>query len=118
LSSLPDFPKASGPVDLLVVAGEASGDEHAAQVVLDLKARQSNLTIYSLGGEKLRQAGAEQLFPLADHGVVGLFEVLKNYGFFRDIFEKTIAWIEHAKPRCILLVDYPGFNLRLAYFPF
>jgi lipid-A-disaccharide synthase len=114
LSSLPDFPKASGSVDLLVVAGEASGDEHAAQVVLDLKARQPNLTIYSLGGEKLRQAGAEQLFPLADHGVVGLFEVLKNYSFFRDIFEKTISWIEHAKPCCILLVDYPGFNLRLA----
>jgi lipid-A-disaccharide synthase len=97
-----------------VVAGEASGDEHAAQVVLDLKNRQSNLTIYSIGGEKLSQVGAEQLFPLADHGVVGLFEVLKNYGFFRDIFEKTITWIEHAKPRCILLVDYPGFNLRLA----
>ena len=94
MSSLPDFTKASGPVDLLVVAGEASGDEHAAQVVLDLKNRQSNLTIYSIGGEKLSQVGAEQLFPLADHGVVGLFEVLKNYGFFRDIFEKTITWIE------------------------
>jgi lipid-A-disaccharide synthase len=114
LSSLSDFPKASGPVDLLVVAGEASGDEHAAQVVHDVKARQPNLSIYSLGGEKLRGAGADQLFPLADHGVVGLFEVLKNYGFFRGIFDKTISWIEHTKPRCILLVDYPGFNLRLA----
>ena len=46
--------------------------------------------------------------------MVGLFEVLKNYSFFKDIFEKTISWIEQAKPRCILLVDYPGFNLRLA----
>ena len=97
-----------------MVAGEASGDEHAAQVVLDLKARQPNLKVCSLGGEKVRDAGAEQLFPLADYGVVGLFEVLKNYGFFRDVFEKTITWIEHVKPRCILLVDYPGFNLRLA----
>jgi len=97
-----------------VVAGEASGDEHAAQVVLDLKARKPNLKVCSLGGEKVRDAGAEQLFPLADYGVVGLFEVLKNYGFFRDVFEKTITWIEHVKPRCILLVDYPGFNLRLA----
>ncbi|NDH01190.1 MAG: lipid-A-disaccharide synthase, partial [Opitutae bacterium] len=98
----------------MVVAGEASGDEHAAQVVLDLKARKPNLKVCSLGGEKVRDAGAEQLFPLADYGVVGLFEVLKNYGFFRDVFEKTITWIEHVKPRCILLVDYPGFNLRLA----
>jgi lipid-A-disaccharide synthase len=114
LSPLSDFPKASEPVDLLVVAGEASGDEHAAQAVLDLRARNPNLKISSLGGEKLQAAGTELLFPLADHGVVGLFEVLKNYGFFRDVFEKTISWIEQAKPRCILLVDYPGFNLRLA----
>jgi len=97
-----------------VVAGEASGDEHAAQAVLDLHVRNPNLKISSLGGEKLQAAGTELLFPLADHGVVGLFEVLKNYGFFRDVFEKTISWIEQAKPRCILLVDYPGFNLRLA----
>lgn len=114
MSPLSDFPKASEPVDLLVVAGEASGDEHAAQAVLDLHARNPNLKISSLGGEKLQAAGTELLFPLADHGVVGLFEVLKNYGFFRDVFEKTISWIEQAKPRCILLVDYPGFNLRLA----
>ncbi len=114
MSPLSDFPKASEPVDLLVVAGEASGDEHAAQAVLDLRARNPNLKISSLGGEKLQAAGTELLFPLADHGVVGLFEVLKNYGFFRDVFEKTISWIEQAKPRCILLVDYPGFNLRLA----
>lgn len=97
-----------------MVAGEASGDEHAAQVILDLKARQPGLKICSLGGEKLRESGTQPLFPLAEHGVVGLFEVLKNYGFFRDIFEKTISWIEQAKPHCILLVDYPGFNLRLA----
>ena len=114
MSPLSDFPKASEPVDLLVVAGEASGDEHAAQAVLDLHDRNPNLKISSLGGEKLQAAGTELLFPLADHGVVGLFEVLKNYGFFRDVFEKTISWIEQAKPRCILLVDYPGFNLRLA----
>ena len=97
-----------------MVAGEASGDEHAAQLVIDLKVHNQNLTICSLGGEQLRKAGTTQLFPLAEHGVVGIFEVLKSYSFFRDIFEKTIYWIEQTKPRCILLVDYPGFNLRLA----
>jgi len=97
-----------------VVAGEASGDEHAARLVYDLKARQPKLRVCSLGGEKLKQAGTEPLFPLADYGVVGLFEVLKNYGFYRDVFEKTISWITATRPRCILLVDYPGFNLRLA----
>ena len=62
MSNLSDFPKVFGQVDLLVIAGEASGDEHAAQVVHDLKIRNPNLTIASLGGEKLKAVGAELLF--------------------------------------------------------
>ena len=46
--------------------------------------------------------------------MVGLFEVLKNYRIFKEIFATTIQWIEENQPKCILLVDYPGFNLRLA----
>ena len=46
--------------------------------------------------------------------MVGLIEVIKNYGTFRKIFKHTIDWIAKFRPRCILLVDYPGFNLRLA----
>ena len=109
-----EFLEVSGTVDLLVVAGEASGDEHSARAVIDLKARNQNLKICALAGEKVRQAGADLLFPLANYGVVGLFEVLRNYNFFRDIFEKTVSWIAKFRPRCVLLVDYPGFNLRLA----
>lgn len=114
MSHSTEFSEVSGTVDLLVVAGEASGDEHSARVVLDLKARNPNLKVCALAGAKVGQAGADLLFPLANHGVVGLFEVLKNYYFFRDIFEKTVSWIAKFRPRCVLLVDYPGFNLRLA----
>ena len=108
------FPSASGPVDLLVVAGEASGDEHAARLVKDLKSKYPDLRISSLGGEELIRAGAEQVFSLANHAVVGLIEVIKNYSLFRNLFKQTLDWIEQARPRCVLLVDYPGFNLRLA----
>ncbi len=109
------FPSASGPVDLLVVAGEASGDEHAARLVKDLKSKYPDLRISSLGGEELIRAGAEQVFSLANHAVVGLIEVIKNYSLFRNLFKQTLDWIEEARPRCVLLVDYPGFNLRLAH---
>ena len=72
------------------------------------------MKICALGGNELRSAGAHLVFPLAHYAVVGLIEVIKNYGTFRRIFKHTIDWIEKFRPRCILLVDYPGFNLRLA----
>ncbi len=109
LGSLP-----AGEVDLLVVAGEASGDEHASNLIVGLRQRLPELKVTALGGPKLEEAGAEVIFNLVDHSVVGIFEVLKNLAFFRRLFRETIDWIKKVKPSTILLVDYPGFNLRLA----
>jgi len=101
-------------VDLLVIAGEASGDEHAAVLVENLKKKFPNLNIAALGGKNLKESGADFLFDLVDHAVVGVFEVLKNYGFFKKLFFCTLEWISEFRPKAILLIDYPGFNLRLA----
>lgn len=98
----------------MVIAGEASGDEHAARLVQDLLAQKPSLKISALGGDALKRAGSEPVFPLAQYAVVGLWEVLKNYAVFKIIFERTIKWIEENQPKSVLLVDYPGFNLRLA----
>ena len=108
------FSPISGGCDLLVVAGEASGDEHAARLVRDLLEQKPGMKISALGGNELKSVGAELIFPLAQHAVVGLWEVLKNYRLFKEIFETTIQWIKENQPKCVLLVDYPGFNLRLA----
>ena len=108
------FSPISGGCDLLVVAGEASGDEHAARLVRDLLEQKPGMKISALGGNELKSVGTELVFPLAQHAVVGLWEVLKNYRIFKEIFATTIQWIEENQPKCILLVDYPGFNLRLA----
>lgn len=70
--------------------------------------------ICALGGSELQDAGAQLLFDLTEHSVVGLFEVLKNYGFFKSLFEATVQWIRQHQPRAVCYVDYPGFNLRLA----
>ena len=101
-------------VDLLVIAGEASGDEHAAVLVGNLKKKFPNLKVAALGGKNLKESGADFLFDLVDHAVVGVFEVLKNYGFFKKLFFCTLEWISEFRPKAILLIDYPGFNLRLA----
>lgn len=103
-----------GQVDLLVVAGEVSGDEHGSELVSGLFKRQPDLTISAVGGGELEKKGAHLVYPLVDHAVVGFFEVIKNYQIFRQIFSATIEWIKKFQPRTVLLIDYPGFNLRLA----
>lgn len=107
-------PPASGRVDLLIVAGEHSGDEHAARMVRELRSRHPGLAIAALGGPKLAGAGAQLLHDMTASSVVGLVEVLKNYPFFKALFAETLRWIGAHRPRVVCLVDYPGFNLRLA----
>ena len=103
-----------GPVDLLVIAGEPSGDEHSALLVSGLLKKFSNFQISAIGGKRVEKEGAHLVYPLVEHAVVGVVEVLKNYSTFKQIFKNTIEWIIKYKPKTILLVDYPGFNLRLA----
>lgn len=109
-----DLPPPAGAVDLLVIAGEHSGDQHAARAVTALRAKHPQVNIAAIGGPALREAGAQLLFDLTDHSVVGIVEVARHYGFFRRLFYRTVEWIEQHQPKLICLVDYPGFNLRLA----
>lgn len=102
------FPK------LYFVAGEASGDRHAADLLRRLKDLSPKLEAYGVGGQHLRAAGQNQFFDLALHAVVGLTEVLRNYFKFRGFFNAILADIERLNPDALVLVDYPGFNLRLA----
>jgi lipid-A-disaccharide synthase len=107
-------PPADGCVDLLVIAGEHSGDEHAALAVRELRAKNPALRVCALGGPQLAAAGAQVLHDLTASSVVGFVEVLKHYSFFKALFEETLRWIGQHRPRAVCFVDYPGFNLRLA----
>ena len=104
----------AGAVDVLVVAGEHSGDEHAARLVREYRAEHPGATFAALGGTELAAAGAQVLFDLTASSVVGLVEVLKNYSFFKALMDETLRWIAEYRPRAVLFVDYPGMNLRLA----
>lgn len=107
-------PPANGRVDLLVLAGEHSGDQHAATMVRDLKARRPGFSVVALGGPELEKAGAQVLHDMTESSVVGFVEVLKNYPFFKALFDELLRWIAEHRPRAICFVDYPGLNLRLA----
>ena len=103
-----------GSPDLLVIAGEHSGDEHAANLIADMRANHPDLKIACLGGSKLKAAGAQLLYDLTAVSIVGFVEVVRHYNFFKQLFERTLDWIERYRPKHLCLVDYPGFNLRLA----
>ena len=103
-----------GRPDLLIIAGEHSGDEHAALLLADLRAKHPDLKVACLGGCKLQAAGAQLLYDLTSVSIVGFVEVIRHYKFFKGIFERTLGWIEVHQPRHICFIDYPGFNLRLA----
>ena len=99
---------------VMFIAGEASGDANAAELIKALHAKAPDVTIFGAGGPKMREAGMELLLDLTEHAVVGLVEVLKNYGKFRRIFNDLLAEVGRRKPDAIVLVDFPGFNLRFA----
>lgn len=107
-------PPVGGRVDLLIVAGEHSGDQHAAAMVRELRLRHPALAVSALGGHELAAAGAQLLHDLTASSVVGLVEVLKNYSYFKALFNATLDWITVHRPRAVCFIDYPGFNLRLA----
>jgi len=101
-------------VRLAIIAGEASGDLHASEVVRELKALAPALETFGIGGDLLAAEGMRILHHAREMGIVGLFNVLRNYPMFRRIFNDTVKAIEAERPDAVLLVDYPGFNLRLA----
>jgi lipid-A-disaccharide synthase len=111
----PTLPKpVGGPVDVLVVAGEHSGDEQAARMVSALVGRHPHLRVAAIGGPRLRAVGAQLLLDLTALSVVGLVEVLEHFGYFRRVFAEVRRWVKEHRPRVVCFVDYPGFNLRLA----
>jgi len=99
---------------ILIVAGEASGDAHAARLVRELRALRPDLAFFGTGGDRLRNEGVELLFDISEMNVVGFWEVVRQYRRLRSIFRSVVTEAGRRRPRLAILVDYPGFNLRLA----
>jgi lipid-A-disaccharide synthase len=97
------------------VAGEASGDEHGASLLRALRDLAPDCEFHGRGGPQMKEIAGDQFTDwVNDAAVVGLWEVVKRYGYFREQFTKTLGEIDAARPDAVVLIDYPGFNLRLA----
>ena len=97
------------------VAGEASGDNHGAALMRALRTMQPDLRFLGRGGPRMKEIAGDAFADWSEEaGVLGLWEVLKHYDYFRREFRKTLDEISEAQPDAVVLIDYPGFNLRLA----
>ena len=110
--SLP--PPVGGRVDVLIIAGEHSGDEHAARMLQGVLARQPDLRVAALGGPRLAAAGAQLLRDMTATSVIGFVETLKNLSYFKTLFREILRWISEFQPKAVCFVDSSGLNLRVA----
>ena len=97
------------------LAGEVSADNHGAALMRSLRALDPGLTFIGRGGSQMQEVAGKQFKDwLGDAAVLGLWEVLRKYGYFREQFRQTLKEVLESKPGAVVLIDYPGFNLRLA----
>jgi lipid-A-disaccharide synthase len=99
---------------IVVVAGEESGDQHAAAFVRQLQQSHPDLQFSGIGGQHMQDAGVRLVSDLARYGVTGLSEILRHAKKIRKAFVQITQHLEQTRPQLLILVDYPGFNLRLA----
>jgi len=105
-----------GRKTVLMIAGEASGDTLGAELIEATQAEPGGdlIDFIGAGGPKMAAAGQHAELDLTQHAVVGIWEVLKNYGKFRRLFRQLLDLATRREPDAIVLIDYPGFNLRFA----
>jgi lipid-A-disaccharide synthase len=99
---------------LAIVAGEASGDQHGAHLIQEIKALHPDVYFSGIGGEKMGTAGVERICDLSRLNVMGFTEIIPHLKVIYQIFKQMENHLRETKPDALILVDYPGFNLRLA----
>ncbi len=99
---------------IMIIAGEASGDMHGANLVREMIKINPALNFYGIGGNKLREEGVELLANASDMAVVGLTEVISKLGRILKIMKMMKKSLDERRPDLVILIDYPDFNIPLA----
>lgn len=98
----------------MMIAGEASGDLHGAGVVRELKKADPSIDVFGVGGDQMKREGMTVVYHVRELGFMGFMEVIKHLPFIK-VMEYTLSQIvKFKKPDVLVLIDYPGFNLRFA----
>lgn len=99
---------------IMISVGEASGDLHGASVARALKAIQPDIKLFGMGGQGMRAAGVDIVYDIADLGVIGFVEIIKNLPKLFKIRDFLAELMDKERPDALVIIDYHGFNIRLA----
>jgi len=102
------------PLKVMLIAGEASGDLHGGKLVAALRGLEPELELFGVGGDRMAAAGMELYYHVNDLAYIGFIEVARHYLYFRRVFNRLIEVVKSRRPEVVVLIDYPGFNLRFA----
>ncbi|NUQ82683.1 MAG: lipid-A-disaccharide synthase [Bacteroidetes bacterium] len=100
----------------MILAGEASGDRHGADLVRELKALNPQLTFFGMGGDRMKAEGVELFFHISQTSIMGFTEVIRHLPFIFQMKKTLEQAVADRRPVYAVLIDYPGFNLRFARF--
>src|ERR1700730_3203131 len=101
------------PTQILISAGEASGDMYAARLAEALRAR-ADVQLFGMGGPRMREAGVELVADCSEVSLVGIVEIAKKYPALKKVWKRLLGEAAKRKPPLAILTDFPGFHLRLA----
>jgi lipid-A-disaccharide synthase len=99
---------------VLMIAGEASGDLHGSGIVRELKRRQPQIDVFGIGGDKMQGEGMDLIFHITGLAFMGFVEVVRNLPTIRRVERRMRELLDSRRPDVVVLIDYPGFNLRFA----
>jgi lipid-A-disaccharide synthase len=99
---------------LMIIAGEVSGDIHGAHLIAALRQQDADLNLNGIGGDLMIKQGFEATYHIKQMAFMGIGEVLRHLPFIRQVFRDMIRLVEESQPAAVILIDYPGFNLRFA----
>jgi lipid-A-disaccharide synthase len=102
------------PSHVMILAGEASGDAHAAEFVEQIKQIDADIRISGMGSSEMKKAGVEVFFDSSIIAVMGLVEIIKHWGDIKRAMAIVKKQLEQTRPDLLVLVDYPEFNLKMA----
>lgn len=100
---------------IMMSAGEASGDMHAAAVAAEIKRIRPDAEIFGMGGELMKQSGVRIIYDIENLGIIGIVEILKHIPFFFHLRDMLRQAMIDEKPDVLVCIDYPGFNMKIAH---
>jgi lipid-A-disaccharide synthase len=100
--------------NIMILAGEPSGDIHGGHLCREIKNLSPGIRLFGMGGPDMEDAGVELVHRIGNTGVIGFWEVYKEIGKYWKIFKNMVAVMEERRPDAVILIDYPGFNIRFA----